>query len=122
MRIFLLILALMILSAQTYAQEVKPDSDITVIFGSYCCGVDHGTAEKINAYLQASDKVSNVTRSDAWGYEGEYDMYITLKNKDDVKGVYDDLRNLIPAVGERAPVSIGGPGLEEFRTSPPKGS
>lgn len=103
--------------APAYAGS-KPD--IVVRFGSYCCGIDGATRDKIMTYLRASRYVARVEKSGTIGDEGEYEIYITLNDHLVRDGVYEDIKRLIPKTSSKAPTGIGGPGLETFETQMPE--
>ena len=101
----------------------RAEADITIRFGSYCCGTDVVTADKIMDYLKYSDQIRSWKKSDdRFGKEGEYNLEVNLAQEADRAMIYDDLRKMIPRYSDKAPTSIEGKGFARFETgmSPPE--
>lgn|GEM_PF-5329426 len=115
MRFLVFIAAFMILSQASLHATDAPD--IRIHFGSYCCGTDIDTEEKIMDYLKYSDAIRSWKRSSApMGKEGEHTVDINLTREADHAMIYEDLRKLIPRYSDDAPTSIEGKGFAKFET------
>lgn len=68
--------------------------DVTVSFGSVCCGVDQPTKARITEYVAADRRVAG-TSERRWGREGESDLCIATRS--DADGLVRDLRAMVPA-------------------------
>lgn len=67
--------------------------DVTVSFGSVCCGIDQPTKQRITEYVAADRRVSG-TSERRWGREGEIDLCIATRSDPD--GLTRDLTARIP--------------------------
>lgn len=67
--------------------------DVTVSFGSVCCGIDQPTKARITEYLAADRRVAG-TSERRWGREGEIDLCIATRS--DADGLVRDLTAMVP--------------------------
>lgn len=67
--------------------------DVTVSFGSVCCGIDQATKARITEYVAADRRVAG-TSERRWGREGEIDLCIAAHS--DVDGLMRDLTAMVP--------------------------
>lgn len=115
-------LALLLLILLT-PSPARAEADITIRFGSYCCGTDVVLEDEIMEYLKFSREIRNWKKSeDRFGKEGEHNLEINLTPDADAAMIYDDLRKMIPRYSDKAPTSIEGKGFAKFETgmSPPE--
>lgn len=110
-RIFALVFALIVMPA--YA---RAEADITIKFGSYCCGTDTVLEGQVMDYIRFSDDIRNWKKTALGFKEGEHSLEINLKADADHAMVYDDLRKMIPRYSDKAPTSIEGKGFAKFET------
>ena len=68
--------------------------DVTVSFGSVCCGIDQPTHARITEYIAADRRVAG-TSERRWGREGEIDLCIAARSDPD--GLVRDLTAIVPA-------------------------
>lgn len=68
--------------------------DVTVSFGSVCCGIDQATKTRITEYVAADRRVAG-TSERRWGREGEIDLCIAARS--DADGLVRDLTAMVPA-------------------------
>lgn len=68
--------------------------DVTVSFGSVCCGIDQPTRARITDYVAGDRRVAG-TSERRWGREGEIDLCIDTRSDPD--GLTRDLTAMIPA-------------------------
>lgn len=71
--------------------------DVTVSFGSVCCGIDQSTRTRITEYVAADRRVAG-TSERRWGREGEIDLCITARSDPD--GLAGDLTAMVPVRSE----------------------
>ncbi len=67
--------------------------DVTVSFGSVCCGIDQPTRARITEYVAADRRVAG-TSERRWGREGEIDLCIAARSDPD--GLVRDLTAMVP--------------------------
>lgn len=68
--------------------------DVTVSFGSVCCGIDQPTRARITEYVAADRRVAG-TSERRWGREGEIDLCIATRSDPD--GLARDLTAMVPS-------------------------
>jgi hypothetical protein len=71
--------------------------DVTVSFGSVCCGIDRPTKQRITEYVAADRRVAG-TSERRWDREGEIDLCIATRS--DADGLIRDLTAMVPARSE----------------------
>lgn len=99
----LLALALLGLTAACQPMPEAPEPgipgrcDVTVSFGSVCCGIDQQTKARISEYVAADRRIAG-TSERRWGREGEIDLCIATRS--DADGLVRDLTAMVPARSE----------------------
>lgn len=95
MRAWLAIIILMLSPAIAHGAEKDKLCDITVMFGSHCCGTDHATYQKVKSLLE--DKKEFVSyRRIPWGREGEFTLCISSKDASEIKPLYQRIKDALP--------------------------
>ena len=87
---------------QALPPGVAERCDVTVSFGSVCCGIDQPTRARITEYVAADRRVVG-TSERRWGREGEIDLCIATRS--DADGLVRDLTSMVPSRPEGS--SIG---------------
>lgn len=93
--------------------------ELTIAFGSYCCGTDSMTEQAIRTYLEKNRQV--VLRSSrGGGIEGEHVWCLDARSKAAALDAFDAIRQLIPAYSDQAPTSVVLSTGERFETGWPR--
>lgn len=94
-------LALLALTAACQSAPETPVEpgrcDVTVSFGSVCCGIDQQTKARITEYVAADRRVAG-TSERRWGREGEIDLCVATRS--DPNGLARDLTAMVPSRSE----------------------
>ncbi len=69
--------------------------DVTVSFGSVCCGIDQDTRAKISRYVAADRRVTGSSER-RWGREGEIDLCLAARSDADADTLVRDLTAMVP--------------------------
>lgn len=70
--------------------------DVTVSFGSVCCGIDEPTRVRITEYVAADRRVTGSSER-RWGREGEIDLCLASRSAADADALVRDLTAIVPA-------------------------
>ena len=109
-----LMLSALALASPSVAAEA---CDVTIHFGSYCCGTDLQSHERIVGYLQQSPDVREFTeRPSPQAREGEFDLCITTKGPGEARRIFDRAVSIIPVESKSAWTEVTLPGGAHFRT------
>lgn len=96
MRAWLFIIALMLSPAMAQGAEKDRLCDITVMFGSYCCGTDHQTYQAVKSLLEDRKEFVSYRRI-PWGKEGEFTLCVSAENAGEIKPLYERIKSILPS-------------------------
>jgi hypothetical protein len=99
------------------AAAVK-DCDVTVTYGSYCCGTNGALARKVEAEVKASPHISRAAMH-AWGLEGESTLCLKTDSPAETLRLFWTIRGWIPETSKQNWSEVQAMGLS-YQTKWPK--
>jgi hypothetical protein len=93
--------------------------DVTVTFGSYCCGTDRALEQRVAAQVRRERHIRRAT-STSWGREGESTLCLTTDSPIQTWRLYSLFKGWIPAVSRQSWTEVSTKYGQRYRNGWPK--
>lgn len=104
--LFVLFLIVFLASSSAIAQSIDYSKcDITVLFGSYCCGVDRQMETSFHRFMNSQHNIVQVGDARSFGHEGGYSLCLEVKDNQ-LDKAFEELLALFPESSKKGYVIV----------------
>ena len=104
--LFVLFLIVFLASSSAIAQSIDYSKcDITVLFGSYCCGVDRQMETSFHRFMSSQHNIVQARDARSFGHEGGYSLCLEVKDNQ-LDKAFEELLALFPESSKKGYVIV----------------